>query len=35
MGAERDYTKTCFAPTAPDAGKLDVGRIVVTDPLLR
>ncbi len=34
VGAERDYTKTCFAPTAPDAGKQDVGRIVVTDPLL-
>lgn len=34
VGAERDYAKTCFAPTAPDAGKPDVERIVVTDPLL-
>ncbi|MGB3605067.1 MAG: ABC transporter substrate-binding protein [Gordonia sp. (in: high G+C Gram-positive bacteria)] len=30
----RDYSKTCLAPTAPDAGKADVTRIVVTDPAL-
>lgn len=34
VGADRDYAKTCFAPTAPDPGKQDVNRIVVTDPLL-
>lgn len=34
VGSERDYSKTCFAPTAPDPGKPDVDRIVVTDPLL-
>lgn len=30
----RDFSKTCLAPTAPDAGKSDVARIVVTDPAL-
>ncbi|WP_432211703.1 ABC transporter substrate-binding protein [Gordonia aichiensis] len=30
----RDYAKTCLAPTAPDRGKADVARVVVTDPAL-
>ncbi|WP_267615829.1 ABC transporter substrate-binding protein [Gordonia bronchialis] len=31
---ERDFSKTCLQPTAPDAGQPDVTRIVVTDPAL-
>ena len=34
VNAGRDFAKTCLAPTAPDAGKADVKRIVVTDPAL-
>ncbi|ALG86626.1 ABC transporter substrate-binding protein [Gordonia phthalatica] len=34
VNAGRDFAKTCLAPTAPDAGKSDVKRIVVTDPAL-
>lgn len=34
VSADRDYARTCLAPTAPDAGKTDVTRIVVTDPAL-
>lgn len=34
VNAGRDYAKTCLAPSAPDAGKPDVTRIVVTDPSL-
>ena len=34
VSPERDYTKTCLAPTTPDAGTADVDRIVVTDPAL-
>ncbi|WP_050792723.1 ABC transporter substrate-binding protein [Gordonia neofelifaecis] len=30
----RDYAKTCLGPTAPDPGRADVTRIVVTDPAL-
>lgn len=32
VSADRDYAKTCLAPTAPDPGEADVDRIVVTDP---
>ncbi|MCX2753226.1 MULTISPECIES: ABC transporter substrate-binding protein [Gordonia] len=32
VSADRDYAKTCLAPTAPDPGEADVERIVVTDP---
>ncbi|MDY6807584.1 MAG: ABC transporter substrate-binding protein [Actinomycetota bacterium] len=34
VNADRDLTRTCLAPTAPDAGQSDVARIVVTDPRL-
>lgn len=34
VNADRDLSKTCLAPTAPDAGQTDVTRIVVTDPSL-
>nr|WP_245549951.1 ABC transporter substrate-binding protein [Gordonia effusa] len=34
VSADRDFARTCLAPTAPDAGKSDVARIVVTDPAL-
>ncbi|WP_415045544.1 hypothetical protein [Gordonia sp. (in: high G+C Gram-positive bacteria)] len=34
VNAERDYTQTCLAPTAPDPGLSDVTRVVVTDPVL-
>lgn len=34
VNAGRDFAKTCLAPTAPDAGRADVKRIVVTDPAL-
>jgi len=34
VNAGRDYSKTCLAPSAPDAGKADVTRILVTDPSL-
>ncbi|MBD1318366.1 ABC transporter substrate-binding protein [Gordonia hankookensis] len=34
VNADRDLTKTCLAPTAPDAGQTDPARIVVTDPRL-
>lgn len=34
VNPERNFTKTCSAPTAPDAGRPDVARIVVTDPAL-
>lgn len=34
VNPERNFTKTCSAPTAPDAGRPDVARIVVTDPVL-
>ena len=32
VNPERNFTKTCSAPTAPDAGRPDVERIAVTDP---
>lgn len=32
VNADRDLTRTCLAPTAPDAGQTDVARIAVTDP---
>lgn len=31
---DRDYARTCLAPTAPDQGATEVNRIVVTDPAL-
>ncbi len=31
---ERDFTKTCAAPTAPDVRRVEADRIVVTDPAL-
>ncbi|NMO01974.1 ABC transporter substrate-binding protein [Gordonia sp. TBRC 11910] len=34
VSADRDYARTCLAPTATDPGKPDVARIVVTDPAL-
>ncbi|MYR04991.1 ABC transporter substrate-binding protein [Gordonia sp. SID5947] len=34
VNADRDLTRTCLAPTAPDDGVTDVTRIVVTDPAL-
>nr|WP_051989582.1 ABC transporter substrate-binding protein [Gordonia soli] len=34
VAADRDTTRTCLAPTAPDDGQTDVARIVVTDPAL-
>lgn len=34
VNPDRDFTKTCSAPTAPDAGRSDIARIVVTDPAL-
>lgn len=34
VSPERDMTRTCLAPTAPDAGQVDVTRVVVTDPAL-
>ncbi|AZG48785.1 ABC transporter substrate-binding protein [Gordonia insulae] len=34
VNADRDLTRTCLTPTAPDAGVTDVNRIVVTDPSL-
>ena len=34
VNPERNFTKTCSAPTAPDAGRPDVERIAVTDPAL-
>ncbi len=34
VNADRDYSRTCLAPTAPDDGATDVSRIVVTDPSL-
>lgn len=34
VSADRDYAKTCLAPTAADPGATDVTRIVVTDPTL-
>ncbi len=34
VNAGRDYSQTCLAPTAPDPGRRDVTRIVVTDPAL-
>ncbi|WP_374237928.1 ABC transporter substrate-binding protein [Gordonia sp. 'Campus'] len=34
VSADRDYAKTCLAPTAPDPGVQDVTRVVVTDPAL-
>ena len=34
VSADRDYGRTCLAPTAPDEGQADVSRIVVTDPAL-
>ncbi|GAA1480927.1 ABC transporter substrate-binding protein [Gordonia sinesedis] len=34
VSADRDLTRTCLAPTAPDPGLPDVARIVVTDPAL-
>ncbi|MCF8612246.1 ABC transporter substrate-binding protein [Gordonia sp. HY285] len=34
VGAGRDYSRTCLAPTAVDPGRTDAKRIVVTDPAL-
>ena len=34
VSPDRDFSKTCLAPTAADAGTADAGRIVVTDPSL-
>lgn len=34
VGAGRDFSRTCLAPTAVDRGKADATRIVVTDPAL-
>lgn len=34
VSPERDYSKTCLAPTDADAGQTDVEHIVVTDPTL-
>ncbi|MFT4043080.1 MAG: ABC transporter substrate-binding protein [Gordonia sp. (in: high G+C Gram-positive bacteria)] len=34
VSADRNYARTCLAPTAPDPGQPDVGAIVVTDPAL-
>ncbi|MFW0792606.1 ABC transporter substrate-binding protein [Gordonia sp. CPCC 205515] len=34
VSPERDYSKTCLAPTDVDAGQTDVEHIVVTDPAL-
>lgn len=34
VSADRDFTRTCLAPSVPDDGAPDVARIVVTDPSL-
>ncbi|MEP9393454.1 ABC transporter substrate-binding protein [Gordonia sp. VNQ95] len=34
VSADRDYARTCLAPTVADAPQADVSRIVVTDPAL-
>ena len=34
VGAGRDFSRTCLAPTAVDPGRTDPKRIVVTDPAL-
>lgn len=34
VNAGRDFAETCLAPTAADAGRTDVSRVVVTDPAL-
>lgn len=34
VSPDRDYTRTCLAPTDVDAGQADVTHIVVTDPAL-
>ncbi|MFT4088645.1 MAG: ABC transporter substrate-binding protein [Gordonia sp. (in: high G+C Gram-positive bacteria)] len=34
VNPERDFSKTCLAPTVPDQGESDVARVVVTDPAL-
>lgn len=34
VSPDRDYAKTCLAPTDVDAGQTDVDHIVVTDPAL-
>ncbi|MBA5846773.1 ABC transporter substrate-binding protein [Gordonia amicalis] len=34
VSADRDFSKTCLAPTPADAGTTDAARIVVTDPAL-
>ncbi|WP_372493071.1 ABC transporter substrate-binding protein [Gordonia alkaliphila] len=34
VNADRDYAKTCLAPTATDPGRSDTVRVIVTDPSL-
>lgn len=34
VSAGRDFAETCLAPTAPDPGRADVSRVIVTDPAL-
>ncbi|MBB4137195.1 ABC transporter substrate-binding protein [Gordonia humi] len=34
VGAGRNYSRTCLAPTAVDPGRVDPTRIIVTDPAL-